>query len=94
MGALGLDLAQERARHLTRELIRSFELILAMEAGQYRAVEAIHQGARERVHHLGRMGGFDLPDRDQRGRAAFERPLVLMERGLDATEKASWSKQR
>jgi polysaccharide export outer membrane protein len=79
MGALGLDLAPERARHLTPELIRSLELILAMEAGQHRAVEAIHQSVRERVRQLGRMGGFDLPDRDRQGCAAFERSLVLME---------------
>lgn len=94
MGARGLDLAEHRARQLTPELIHSFELILVMEAGQQRAVEAIDPSARGRVHRIGRMGGFDVPDPYRRGRAAFEQALNLIERGLGDFEKAFWSKKR
>ncbi len=94
MGARGLDLAQHRARQLTPELIRSFELILVMETGQQRAVEAVHPSARGRVHRLGRIGKFDVPDPYRQGRAAFEQSLALIERGLDELENLFWSKQR
>jgi hypothetical protein len=57
-----------------------------MEPVQDRAVEAIDQGARERVQRLGRMGGFDLQDRDQQRRAAFVPSLILMEPGVNDTE--------
>jgi protein-tyrosine phosphatase len=86
MGARGLDLAQHRARQLTAELLRSFELILVMETGQQRAVEASHPSARGRVHRIGRIGKFDVPDPYRQGRAAFERSLELIERGLDDLE--------
>jgi hypothetical protein len=86
MGARGLDLALDCARHLTPELNRSLELSLLMEAGQDRAVEAIAQRARQRVQHLGRMGGFDLQDRAQQRRAAFVPSLILMEPGVNDTE--------
>ncbi len=90
MGERGIDIAQHRARQLTPELIRSFELILVMEAEQQREVESIMPGARGRVHRLGRWGGFDVPDPYRRDRAAFEGALALILRGLDDLEKAFW----
>ena len=91
LGERGLNLAQHRARQLTPELIRSFELILVMEAAQQRAVEAILPSARGRVQRIGRFGDFDVPDPYRQGRAAFERSLALIERGLADVEKAFWS---
>lgn len=90
MAARGLDISGHRARQLTPELIRSFELILVMEGGQQLAVEAIHPSARGRVHLLGHWGGFDVPDPFRRGRPAFERALALIDRGLDDLERAFW----
>jgi protein-tyrosine phosphatase len=92
MGAHGLDLERHRARQLTPELIRSFELILVMEAAQQRAVEAMHQSARGRVHRLGCIGKFDVPDPYRQERQAFERSLALIERGLDQLEEVFWRK--
>ena len=92
MGARGLDLGRHRARQLTRELIRSFELLLVMEAAQQRAVEAMDPAARGRVHRLGCIGRFDVPDPYHHDRAAFERSLSLIERGLDEIENVFWSK--
>ena len=46
---------------------------------------------RGRVHRLGRFGAFDVPDPYRQGRAAFERALALIERGIGELEKALWS---
>jgi protein-tyrosine phosphatase len=88
----GLDISAHRSRQLTPELARSFELILVMEEEQVRDVEAIFPGARGRVHRIGRWGKFDVPDPYRRDRAAFERALALILRGLDDFEKAFWSR--
>lgn len=86
----GLDLSRHRARQLTPELIRDFELVLVMEAAQQRAVEAMWPSARGRVHTLGKMGKFDVPDPFRQDRAAFERSLSFIERGLADFENAFW----
>jgi protein-tyrosine phosphatase len=86
----GLDLSAHRARQLTPDLIRSFELILVMEAEQQKAVVSMLPAARGRVHCIGRWGKFDVPDPYRQPRPAFERALELIERGIDDLEKAFW----
>jgi protein-tyrosine phosphatase len=93
MAQRGLDLSRHRARQLTPELIRAFELVLVMEAEQQREVESILPSARGRVHRIGRWGGFDVPDPYKRDRAAFERAQALIERGIDDLERAFWPKR-
>jgi protein-tyrosine phosphatase len=93
MAGRGLDISGHRARQLTPELIRSFELIVVMEKDQQKAVEAILPSARGRVRCIGHWGGFDVPDPYRQGRPAFELALALIERGLDDFEKAFWSKR-
>jgi protein-tyrosine phosphatase len=90
MSERGHDLSGHRARQLTPELARRFELVLVMEAGHQREVEATVPALRGRVHRLGRFGDFDVPDPYRQPRAAFERALALIERGLDDFEKAFW----
>jgi low molecular weight protein-tyrosine phosphatase len=86
----GLDLSGHRARQLTPEIIRSFELVLVMEARQQPSVEAMLPSARGRVHRIGRWGDFDVPDPFGRQRPAYERSLSLIERGLGDLERAFW----
>jgi protein-tyrosine phosphatase len=86
----GADISVHRARQLTPELTRSFELILVMDAEQQRAVEAMFPGARGRVHRIGRWGAFDVPAPYRQDRPAFERALQLIVRGIDDLEKAFW----
>jgi protein-tyrosine phosphatase len=93
MSERGIDISSHRARQLTPELIRAFELILVMEKGQQRAVEAILPSARGRVQRIGHWGAFDVPDPYRRGRPDFERSLALIERGLDDLERAFWPKR-
>lgn len=90
----GLDLSGHRARQLTTQLIRDFELVLVMDADQQAEVERLLPGARGRVHRLGRFGGFDVPDPYRQERPAFERALALVERGVDDLERAFWPPAR
>jgi len=91
VGERGLDLTSHRARQLTAALVCAADLVLVMEKAQERAVEEIAPEGRGRVHRLGRFGGFDVPDPFRQGRAAFERALALIDRGLSDFEKAFWS---
>ena len=90
----GLDLGNHRARQLTPELVRTSDLVLVMESGQVGYVEELFPPARGRVHRLGRIGVFDVPDPYRRGRTAFENALALIERGLTDVERTFWSEQR
>jgi protein-tyrosine phosphatase len=90
MAARGLDLTKHRARQLTPEMIRSFDLVLTMDSDQQRAVEAMEPSSRGRVHRLGRIGRFDVQDPYGRGRAAFESALSSIERGLGEVERIFW----
>ena len=88
----GLDLGVHRARQLTTELIRASDLVLTMEARQQREVEELDPSARGRVHRLGRIGRFDVPDPYRQGKADFEQALALIERGLGELENVFWSR--
>jgi protein-tyrosine phosphatase len=90
MAGRGLELGSHRARQITQEMIRGADLVLTMEAGQQRAVEELDASARGRVHRIGRIGRFDVPDPYRQGRAAFEQALALIERGLGELENVFW----
>jgi protein-tyrosine phosphatase len=91
MAARGLDLSRHRARQLTAEQVHASDLVLTMEADQQRAVEDQVPGARGRVHRIGRIGRFDVPDPYGQGRAAFEQALAMIERGLAELQDVFWS---
>lgn len=93
MSERGLDLSRHRARQLTPEMVRAFDLVLVMESGHQKAVEGMVPSARGRVHRIGRWGSFDVPDPYRQDRAAFERSLALIERGVDDLEKAFWPRR-
>ncbi len=78
----GLDLSAHRARQLTPALSRAADLILVMEAGHKKAVEAIDPSARGKIYRWGEWAGFEVPDPYQRPREAFEQTLVLLREGL------------
>lgn len=86
----GIDISAHRARQLTPELLASAELVLVMETAHQRDLERLMPSTRGRVHRIGRFGGFDVPDPYRQDRAAFERALELIERGLGDFEKVFW----
>jgi len=91
MAERGLDLAAHRARQLTLDIAAAHELILVMEAGHQRSIEARFPSVRGRVHRLGRWGDFDVPDPYRGTRADFERALALIDRGVVDLVRAFWS---
>lgn len=77
----GIDISAHRARQLDLELVRNYDLLLAMDQGH---ADWIHQQfpiARGRVYRFGHWGQIDVPDPYRRGRAAFEQALQLIEQG-------------
>jgi protein-tyrosine phosphatase len=88
----GLDLSGHRARQLTEPLVMAADMVIVMEQGHVKAVEAAFPRSRGRVHRIGRWGGFDVPDPYRQTAAAFERALERIERGIDEFERAFWSR--
>lgn len=88
----GIDISGHRARQLTPDLLAEFDLVLVMEDEQRRRIEELARSARGRVHRIGKFGGFDVADPHGKSRAAHERALELIERGLDDFERAFWSR--
>lgn len=87
----GIDISAHRGRQLTPELLAGFELVLVMESAQQQAIERISTSARGRVHRIGRVGAYDVPDPYRGPREAFERAFDLIERGLDELDRIFWS---
>lgn len=79
----GIDFSAHRARQFTEDMVKGFDLILVMDQGQKRYLEAKHPTARGRVQRLGQVGQFDVADPYKKDRVAFQRSLALIERGLD-----------
>jgi protein-tyrosine phosphatase len=88
----GLDLSSHRARQVTEQLVMAADMVIVMEQGHVKAIESAFPRARGRVHRIGRWGGFDVPDPHRQPAAAFERALELIERGIDAFDRAFWSR--
>ena len=82
MAERGIDISDHRGRQLTAGLIRAFELLLVMEAGQQRYIEQRWPLSRGRVHCIGRWGDFDVPDPYRGPRSHFEEALTLIDNGL------------
>ena len=86
----GIDISGHRARQLTPELLRAFDLVLVMGGAQERRLAALAPWARPRIQRLGGYGGFDVPDPYGEPRSAYERALALIERGLEDYERELW----
>ena len=88
MAEHGVDISGHKARQLTPELVNASDLILVMEAGHKRAIDAENPAARGKVYRLCEWQGIDIPDPYRQPRDAFEEALQLIERGVqDWVEK-------
>jgi protein-tyrosine phosphatase len=90
MAQRGIDISGHRARQLTPELLAASDLVLVMEDGHRRRIEELAPSARGRVHRIGKLGGYDVPDPYRKPRAAFESALSLIERGLNDFGQVFW----
>ena len=75
MAERGLDIAGHRARQLSPELLHEADLVLVMELGHKKAIEAEDATARGKVFRLGEWQNRDIQDPFQRPKADFEKIL-------------------
>jgi len=78
----GLDISGHRAQQLTPELITRADLILVMESGHRRAVDANEPTARGKLYRLGEWQDIEIPDPYRQPREAFEETLELIDKGV------------
>ncbi len=88
----GIDISGHRSRPLTPELVADVDVVLVMEERQRLHLERISALCRGRVHRIGRVGGYDVPDPYGGPVEAYERALALIERGLDDLEPVLWGR--
>lgn len=77
-----IDISAHRATQLNSMMIRTADLILAMESGHKIAIEEKEPSARGKIFRLGEWGKFDIPDPYQQNIDAFKHSLTLIERGV------------
>ena len=76
---IDVDMTPHVARQLTAEMMRQYDLVLVMEQGHIKAVEALAPTSRGKVHLLGRWHqNIEIPDPYRKGDAAFEHALSLI----------------
>ena len=78
----GLDISGHRAQQLTPELVTRADLILVMESGHRRAIDADEPTARGKVYRLGEWQDIEIPDPYRQPREAFEETLELIDKGV------------
>ena len=78
----GLDISGHRAQQLTPELITRADLILVMESGHRRAVDANEPTARGKLYRLGEWRDIEIADPYRQPREAFEETLELIDKGV------------
>jgi protein-tyrosine phosphatase len=78
----GLDISGHRAQQLTAELIARSDLILVMESGHRRAIDANEPTARGKLYRLGEWQDLEIPDPYRQPREAFEETLKLIDKGV------------
>jgi len=76
MAERGLDISSHRARQLTPEMIKEADLILVMESGHKKAIEAKDATARGKVYRLGEWRNMDIKDPFQQSRVVFAKVLA------------------
>ena len=79
----GLDISDHRARQLDRDLIAAADLVLVMESGHKRAIDAIDSTARGKVQRLCEWRDQDIDDPYQQSREAFDEALTLIRQGVE-----------
>ena len=81
MRETGHDLGAHRTQPLSSWMVRAADLILVMETGHQRAIEALYPGSKGKVFRLAETLGRDIPDPYGRGEVAFRHALQLIEAG-------------
>ena len=78
----GLDISGHRAQQLTPELVTKADLILVMESGHRRVIDANEPTARGKVYRLGEWQDLEIPDPYRQPRDAFEAALEKIDKSI------------
>ena len=78
----GLDITSHRAQQLTPELVTKADLILVMESGHRRVIDANEPTARGKVYRLGEWQDLEIPDPYRQPREAFEAALEKIDKSI------------
>jgi protein-tyrosine phosphatase len=84
----GLDISGHRARQITPDMVHAADLVLVMEAGHRRVIDANEPAARAKVYRLGEWQDRDISDPYRQPREAFEAALADIDEGV-----AEWAKR-
>ena len=84
----GLDISGHRARQITPDMVHAADLVLVMEAGHRRVIDANEPAARAKVYRLGEWQDRDIGDPYRQPREAFEAALADIDEGV-----AEWAKR-
>ena len=91
----GLDISGHEARQLTPQLVSENDLILVLESGHKRVIDANEPAARGKVYRLGEWQDQEIPDPYRKPREAFEAALELIDQGCKSwAEKIEFDKAR
>lgn len=88
----GIDASAHRSRMVSRELLRSFNLILTMEQGHKEALQIEFPELADRIHLLSEMVGrrFDIKDPIGGPLVDFEDTARQLEKILDEGSERIW----
>jgi protein-tyrosine phosphatase len=84
----GLDISGHRARQVTPGMIHVADLVLVMEAGHKRVLDANEPVARGKIYRLGEWQDRDIEDPYRQRREAFEAALADIDQGV-----AEWARR-
>jgi protein-tyrosine phosphatase len=83
-----LDITGHRARQITPDMVHSADLVLVMESGHKRVIDANEPAARAKIYRLGEWQDRDISDPYRQPREAFEAALADIEEGV-----AEWTRR-
>ena len=84
----GMDISSHRAQQVTPELVQKADLILVMESGHKKAIEAQDTTARGKVFRLGEWQDTDIADPFRQSQQVFADALAKIDEGV-----ASWAEK-
>ena len=78
----GLDISDHRARQITPEMVHAADLVLVMESGHKRVIDANEPAARGKIYRLGEWQDRSIEDPYRQSREVFEAVLRDIDEGV------------
>ena len=78
----GLDISDHRARQITPEMVHAADLVLVMESGHKRVIDANEPASRGKIYRLGEWQDRSIEDPYRQSREVFEAVLRDIDEGV------------